>query len=172
VTTLLNDLFGIQTRAGCSCAAPYGHRLLHIDTRTSDRLAQTIRRGNVGLKPGWTRATFHFLHTDREVAFITDAIRFVADRGVAFLPAYRFDLHTGAWRHRDASLGKAPSSLTEALGRGAEAAAVGIGEDALLGPLFDGYLAEAGRLADELARRHAGAALKTTEKDLVPFVYV
>ena len=38
VTTLLNDLFGIQTRAGCSCAAPYGHRLLHIDTRTSDRL--------------------------------------------------------------------------------------------------------------------------------------
>src|SRR5208337_2281094 len=31
VTTLLNDLFGIQSRAGCSCAAPYGHRMLHID---------------------------------------------------------------------------------------------------------------------------------------------
>src|SRR5262249_36712512 len=28
VVTLLNDLFGIQARGGCSCAGPYGHRLL------------------------------------------------------------------------------------------------------------------------------------------------
>jgi selenocysteine lyase/cysteine desulfurase len=169
VTMLLNDLFGIQTRAGCSCAAPYGHRLLHIDTRTSDRLHQTIRRGNIGLKPGWTRVTFHFLHTDREVDFIADAIRFVADHGVKFLPVYRFDVRTGAWHHRGAAAGRPPSGLTEALHG---TAVVDIAEDAPLGPLFDGYLAEAGRLADETARRHAGAELKTTEKDLVPFVYV
>jgi selenocysteine lyase/cysteine desulfurase len=31
VVALLNDLFGIQTRGGCSCAGPYGHRLLDID---------------------------------------------------------------------------------------------------------------------------------------------
>ena len=31
ITTLLNDLFGIQSRAGCSCAGPYGHQLLGID---------------------------------------------------------------------------------------------------------------------------------------------
>ncbi len=31
VVALLNDLFGIQTRGGCSCAGPYGHRLLGID---------------------------------------------------------------------------------------------------------------------------------------------
>src|SRR4051794_19992575 len=28
VVALLNDLFGIQSRGGCSCAGPYGHRLL------------------------------------------------------------------------------------------------------------------------------------------------
>jgi selenocysteine lyase/cysteine desulfurase len=28
---MLNDLFGIQARGGCSCAGPYGHRLLGID---------------------------------------------------------------------------------------------------------------------------------------------
>src|ERR1035437_664034 len=28
VVSLLNDLFGIQARGGCSCAGPYGHRLL------------------------------------------------------------------------------------------------------------------------------------------------
>jgi selenocysteine lyase/cysteine desulfurase len=30
VTKLLNDLFGVQARAGCACAGPYGHRLLGI----------------------------------------------------------------------------------------------------------------------------------------------
>ena len=30
VVALLNDLFGIQCRGGCSCAGPYGHRLLDI----------------------------------------------------------------------------------------------------------------------------------------------
>ncbi|MCX7029263.1 MAG: aminotransferase class V-fold PLP-dependent enzyme [Spirochaetes bacterium] len=171
VTTLLNDLFGIQSRAGCSCAAPYGHRLLHIDTQTSDRLQQTIRRGNIGLKPGWTRVTFHFLHTDREVEFIAAAIRFVADHGVKFLPAYRFDVHTGAWRHREAAPVRATFGLTEALRGSVYPAAMDVSEDTL-GLLFDGYLAAAGRFADEMARCHAGVQLKTTEKDLVPFVYV
>ncbi|MEZ5271461.1 MAG: aminotransferase class V-fold PLP-dependent enzyme [Ilumatobacteraceae bacterium] len=31
VVALLSDLFGIQSRGGCSCAGPYGHRLLGID---------------------------------------------------------------------------------------------------------------------------------------------
>jgi selenocysteine lyase/cysteine desulfurase len=35
VVALLNDLFGIQARGGCSCAGPYGHRLLGIDLETS-----------------------------------------------------------------------------------------------------------------------------------------
>jgi len=178
VATLLNDLFGVQSRAGCSCAAPYGHRLLHIDHDTSDRLQRTIRRGNVGLKPGWTRVTFHFLHTEAEVDFIAAAIRFVADYGVKFLPAYRFDVHTGAWRHRTAPAAEAPFGIEAALEEAARPAAAAPGDtnvtggDAALGALFDGYLAEARRLADDLARRHAGVALKTTEKDLVPFVYV
>ncbi len=38
VVALLNDLFGIQSRGGCSCAGPYGHRLLGIDLATSHAL--------------------------------------------------------------------------------------------------------------------------------------
>src|SRR3972149_3174725 len=30
IVALLNDLFGIQSRGGCSCAGPYGHRLLGL----------------------------------------------------------------------------------------------------------------------------------------------
>ena len=38
VVALLNDLFGIQSRGGCSCAGPYGHRLLGIDLERSPRV--------------------------------------------------------------------------------------------------------------------------------------
>ena len=45
VTTLLNDLFGIQSRAGCSCAGPYGHRLLDIDHERSEQYRKWIGKG-------------------------------------------------------------------------------------------------------------------------------
>lgn len=34
VSALLNDLFGLQTRAGCLCAGPYAQDLLGIDEET------------------------------------------------------------------------------------------------------------------------------------------
>ena len=39
---LLNDLFGIQSRGGCSCAGPYGHRLLGIDLERSHEFEREI----------------------------------------------------------------------------------------------------------------------------------
>ena len=45
LTALLNDLFGIQSRAGCSCAGPYGHRLLGIDQELSERYRHKIANG-------------------------------------------------------------------------------------------------------------------------------
>ncbi|MCK7525706.1 MAG: aminotransferase class V-fold PLP-dependent enzyme [Ignavibacteriales bacterium] len=51
VTVLLNDLFGIQSRAGCSCAGPYGHELLGIDETTSERYRAAIRQGFAGSSP-------------------------------------------------------------------------------------------------------------------------
>ena len=67
VTQLLNDLFGIQSRAGCLCAGPYGHRLLGIDRERSAAFRRVIHEGRSGLKPGWTRVSFHYLLTDEEV---------------------------------------------------------------------------------------------------------
>ena len=45
MTALLNDLFGIQSRAGCSCAGPYGHRLLNIDEDQSERYRLAVQQG-------------------------------------------------------------------------------------------------------------------------------
>ncbi len=169
VTMLLNDLFGIQSRAGCSCAAPYGHRLLHIDPPKSRRFESTIRSGNVGLKPGWARVNFHFLHTDEEVDFICNAIRFIADTGAAFLPLYSFDIRTGSWRHRDSSPVETTFGIEEALRASPSPVTQPTAQDEPeLGALFASYLEEARAAARALPQK----TLQTTEKDLIPFVYV
>ncbi|MBP2329483.1 selenocysteine lyase/cysteine desulfurase [Kibdelosporangium banguiense] len=45
VVAVLNDLFGIQTRGGCSCAGPYGHRLLAIDTEHAHAFEHEVALG-------------------------------------------------------------------------------------------------------------------------------
>jgi selenocysteine lyase/cysteine desulfurase len=173
VTLLLNDLFGIQSRAGCSCAGPYGHRLLHIDGRKSLAVRQEILHGHVGVKPGWARVNFHFLMSDAEFDFLCLAILFVAEKGRYFLPLYEFDLATGAWSHREFRPPQPGFGLAEALaGRGsAMAGAEETAEAEEEEPPYKAYLEEARRLAAELEPVFRRAELDTTERDLIPFAY-
>ncbi len=99
VTRLLNDLFGIQSRAGCSCAGPYGHRLLHIGPEASHRYRDAIHAGCQGIKPGWVRISLHYCMDDCDLDYICGAVEFLAEAGHLFLPLYRFDPATGAWSH-------------------------------------------------------------------------
>lgn len=101
VTALVNDLFGIQTRAGCACAGPYGHRLLNIDRVESDKFRDIISKGINGVKPGWCRLGFHYSMDDAEANFMIKAIEFVADHGECFLSQYDFDTISGLWTHKD-----------------------------------------------------------------------
>jgi selenocysteine lyase/cysteine desulfurase len=100
VVALLNDLFGIQSRGGCSCAGPYGHRLLGIDLERSHAFEREITRGCEGIKPGWVRVNFTYFLDEQVADYIIEAVRFVARDGVRFLPDYVFDQVTGLWRHR------------------------------------------------------------------------
>ena len=100
VVALLNDLFGIQARGGCSCAGPYGHRLLGIDLERSHAFERVIARGCEGIKPGWVRVSFNYFIGEAVFAFILDAVDLVARDGWRLLPQYRFDAATGLWRHR------------------------------------------------------------------------
>jgi len=99
VVALLNDLFGVQTRGGCSCAGPYGHRLLGIDLPTSHEFECEILAGYEGVKPGWTRINFNYFLGDRVVDFLLDAVLFIAEEGWKLLPEYRMDPATGLWTH-------------------------------------------------------------------------
>jgi selenocysteine lyase/cysteine desulfurase len=100
VVALLDDLFGIQSRGGCGCAGPYGHRLLGIDLDTSKEFEREILRGCEGIKPGWIRVNFNYFLSETHFAFILDAIDLVATDGWKLLPQYTFDPDTGEWRHR------------------------------------------------------------------------
>ena len=101
VVALLNDLFGIQTRGGCSCAGPYGHRLLGIDLDRSHEFERQISTGCEGIKPGWIRVNFNYFIDDEVFEYIVEAVRLVAREGWRLLGDYRFDPSTGLWRHRD-----------------------------------------------------------------------
>ena len=56
--------YGVQTRAGCACAGPYGHDLLGLkDDQKFDQ------------KPGWVRVSLHYSHTPKDVAYLLKAVK-------------------------------------------------------------------------------------------------
>jgi selenocysteine lyase/cysteine desulfurase len=100
VVALLNDLFGIQSRGGCSCAGPYGHQLLGIDLDRSREFEREITHGCEGIKPGWSRVSFNYFISETVFAYIVEAVRLVARDGWRLLGDYRFEPATGMWKHR------------------------------------------------------------------------
>lgn len=99
VVAILNDLFGIQSRGGCSCAGPYGHRLLGIDLERSHEFEREIAGGCEGIKPGWVRVSFNYFISDHVFEYIVRAVAMIAEHGYKLVPLYRFSLDTGLWRH-------------------------------------------------------------------------
>ena len=118
LTVLLNDLFGIQSRAGCSCAGPYGHRLLGIGPEEAERYREWVLKGYQGIKPGWCRVGFHYTMDDEEAGFVIDAVDFLGRSAWLFVPAYCFDVHTGHWAHCREEVSEEPFSIEAALGAG------------------------------------------------------
>ena len=101
VVALLNDLFGVQSRGGCSCAGPYGHRLLGIDLEHSREFEREITGGCEGIKPGWVRVNFNYFLSDTVADYVIEAVRLVARDGWRLLGDYRFDVSSGRWTHRE-----------------------------------------------------------------------
>lgn len=55
---------GIQTRAGCSCAGPYGHDLLGLKDQES-----------LGDQPGWIRISIHYSQTKDEIDKLISSLK-------------------------------------------------------------------------------------------------
>ncbi|MFD0981957.1 aminotransferase class V-fold PLP-dependent enzyme [Tropicimonas aquimaris] len=102
VVALLNDLFGIQARGGCSCAGPYAHHLLEIPADRAWGHEEAVRRGHGMLRPGWVRIGLNYFYDDETIDYLIEAILFIHENGLKFLPAYEADTAHGIWRHLDA----------------------------------------------------------------------
>jgi hypothetical protein len=138
VVAVLNDLFGVQARGGCSCAGPYGHRLLAIDRQQSRRLREQACRGYLGIKPGWARVNFNYFLSDAVADYLIDAVDLTATHGHRLLGDYRFEPRSGLWGHR-AGPAEPPLSLAGlrygAAGLAGDEPRPQAGEDALAGYL-------------------------------------
>ncbi|CAF3318405.1 unnamed protein product, partial [Rotaria sp. Silwood2] len=118
VSSLLNDLFGIQVRSGCACAGPYVLDLLGIDDKTAEIFTMFLTEDsnarideennklerNILIKPGFTRLNLSYFASDKEIDYILNAIEFLAIHGWKFLPLYTYEPSTGVWHHRDTSV--------------------------------------------------------------------
>lgn len=106
VVALLNDLFGIQARGGCSCAGPYGHRLLGIDDVHSRAYEKEVGRGCSGVRPGWIRVNFNYFISETVFEYIVDAVHLIAREGWRLMPKYHFHAESGLWHNN--AMGIAP----------------------------------------------------------------
>lgn len=61
LSMLLSKKYGIQTRAGCGCAGPYGHYLLGD--------------GSKDKKPIWLRVSIHYTHTLEDIEYLVESIK-------------------------------------------------------------------------------------------------
>ena len=150
VTALLNDLFGIQSRAGCSCAGPYGHRLLDINLEVSKRYRTCVQDGFGGLKPGWCRVGFHYAMDDAEANLVIEAVEFISEFGHLFMPEYDFHLDTGTWTHKTHHAEFDSLDLAEAMSLPPCEGSAVAEEDRVT--IYESYLDEARALAENLAK--------------------
>lgn len=97
---LLNDRFGIQTRGGCSCAGTYGHYLLNVSPEYSHAITDQINEGDCSSKPGWIRLSVHPTHTNKEIIFILDAIKEMANNHTEWAKEYDIDWKNGILKHK------------------------------------------------------------------------
>jgi tRNA(Ile)-lysidine synthase TilS/MesJ len=100
---LLSDLFGLQLRAGCACAGPYGLSLLSVTDSTAASFERTLAAagGALGeaLRPAWLRLSLSAAVNGGDAAFAVAALLSVAEHGWRLLPEYAFSPVTGEWAH-------------------------------------------------------------------------
>lgn len=97
---ILNDMFGIQTRGGCSCAGTYGHFLLHVDIDTSRIITDKIKHGDLTMKPGWVRMSIHPVMTNDEVQYIMDSIKYISENFKELEKDYMYDEKINEYFHK------------------------------------------------------------------------
>jgi len=101
LTRLLNDLYGIQVRGGCSCAGTYGHFLLNVDYDQSHSISDHIDHGDFSLKPGWVRLSIHPTMSNEELLLIIKALYGISENIISYQNQYAHCKSSNEYYHKD-----------------------------------------------------------------------
>lgn len=101
IVKLLNDVYGIQVRGGCSCAGTYGHYLLGIERKTSKQITNEIDKGNLFAKPGWVRVSLHPTMTEQEVLYIAAGICDIVNQIETYKKDYTYNPESNDFQHEN-----------------------------------------------------------------------
>ena len=101
ISALLNDIFGIQSRPGCSCASIYGQKLLGINDDNLKKLEILTCTGKEIFRPGYTRMNFPYFYPDYLIDYLIYAIEYIAKNAYKFLSLYAFKIESGKFYHRN-----------------------------------------------------------------------
>jgi hypothetical protein len=98
IVTLLNDLFGIQTRGGISCCSMYAQKLLGISSEKKKEIYKSITK-NKGVPGyyGWCRITFHYSMPRYIVDYILRAVEYVVNYAANYRHLYVYDAKKNLW---------------------------------------------------------------------------
>lgn len=119
VCAILNDMFGIQARGGCTCAETYAQDLMGIEKNVAstyetilneestydERNQMNISNYEI-LRPGFTRISLPFFMSESEMAYVLESIKMVATEGWKLLPQYLLYPETGEWRHNSNTISR------------------------------------------------------------------
>ena len=100
VGSVLADLFGIQMRTGCMCAAPYAEHLLGVSASIVNEMEQCASEGFLVARPGLCRISVVPYTSWDDVEKIAHAVSWVADFGWLLMPFYKVDWDSGRWTSR------------------------------------------------------------------------
>ena len=100
IVKLLNDRFGIQVRGGCACAGTYGHYLLNVSYRDSQKITNLINHGDLSQKPGWVRWSLHPTMPDEEIDYFTDALRQIVGHVEEWGKDYQYNKSTNEFEYQ------------------------------------------------------------------------
>jgi hypothetical protein len=88
VVALLDDLFGIQARGGCSCAGPYGTGCC-ASPRAGRRRCGPRPPAVPGDQAGLGQVTFPYFMSEAVVDYVVEAVDLVAEYGTGCCPSTR-----------------------------------------------------------------------------------
>lgn len=98
---VMNDMYGIQVRGGCSCAGTYGHYLLHVDPARSRAITESINSGDLSQKPGWVRLSLHPAMTEDDVLYIASAVSHICKNIDGIAEDYIYHREKNEFVHRN-----------------------------------------------------------------------